>query len=58
LSASRQWEFLEKVGLLWQEHPELSFGKFIYKITKNPTELYMLENKEILKRLSKEYDNE
>jgi hypothetical protein len=57
-SATEIFEFLEQVGLIWQLHPERSFGSMIYSITRNPTELPVLKDKDIIQRLLKEDKND
>jgi len=57
-SATEIFEFLEQVGLLWQEQPELRFGQLIAGVMKDPTEIFVIKDKDLLKKLLKEYDNE
>lgn len=53
-SAREIFEFCEQLGLIWQDVPEKSFGLFIADVMKNPTEIYTIKDKELLKRLSKD----
>jgi hypothetical protein len=53
-SAEEQWLFMEELTKIWQLFPEKSFGLFISEIMKNPNEIYVIKDKDLLKRLQKE----
>ena len=45
--------FIEAITELWEKSPDKRFGLFISEVAKNPTELYLIEDIDLLKRLTK-----
>jgi hypothetical protein len=54
MSKEEQEAFMSDIARLWARSPHKSFARFIFEVSKNPTELYVLSNKELIKRLEKE----
>jgi hypothetical protein len=54
MKKTEQEHFLQRLLELWSKTPGKRFGHFIVEVSKNPTELYLIDDKELLKRLEKE----
>lgn len=56
-SATDQWNTLEAIGKVWQEHPDKSLASLIFMVSSNVTDLYLLEDATLVKRLEKLNEN-